>query len=46
MRGTGAEQLVVAVMWSKDRGAKGLRHLAGSVGQPVWGGTHECGKSL
>ena len=46
MRGTGAEQLVVAVMRSKGRGAKGLRHPAEPVGQPVWGGAHELGKGL
>jgi hypothetical protein len=46
MRGTGAEQLVVARKRLNDRGAKGLRHLAGLMGQPVGGGTHEPGQGL
>lgn len=46
MRGTGAEQPVVVRKRLNDRGAKGLRHLGGIMGQPVWGGTHEFGKSL
>ena len=35
MRGTGAEQLVVAVKRLKGRRAKGLRHPVESVGQLV-----------
>ncbi len=46
MRGTGAEQLVVARKRLNDRGAKGLRHLDESMSQPVWGGTHEFGQGL
>lgn len=46
MRGTGAEQPVVVRKRLNDRGAKGLRYLDEIMSQPVWGGTHEFGKSL
>ncbi|MCW5783390.1 MAG: hypothetical protein KIT39_08790 [Nitrospirales bacterium] len=29
-----------------DQVAKGLGYLGGIAGQPVWGATHEFGKSL
>jgi hypothetical protein len=46
MRGTGAEQLVVAMKCLKGPGAKGLRHSVGVTGQPVWGGTREFDKAF
>ncbi len=46
MRGTGTEQLVVAVKRLKDRRAKGLRHLVEGVCQPARGGAHEFDKGL
>jgi hypothetical protein len=46
MRGTGAEQLVVALKSQKWDGAKGLRHLALFVGQPEKGGAREPGKAV
>lgn len=46
MRGTGAEQLVVAMKSRKWDGAKGLRHLAMVVGQPEMGGACEHGKAV
>ena len=46
MQGTGADQLVVAVMRLKDRGAKGLSHSADLASQPGWGGAGEIGKAL
>ena len=46
MRGTGAEQLVLAMKRLKGCGAKGLRHLDEIMSQPLWGGTHEFGKGL
>ena len=46
MRGTGAEQLVVARSPSKDGGAKGLRHPAEMMGQPIWGGARDVGKGF
>jgi len=46
MRGTGAEQLVVAWMRPKGRGAKGLRHSNRLASQPGRGGTREYGKGL
>jgi len=46
MRGTGAEQLVVAVMHSKECGAKVLRHLVGVVGQLVRGGVRDDDKAF
>ncbi len=46
MGGTGAEQPVAVRKRLNDRGATGLRHLGGIMGQPVRGGTHEFGKSL
>jgi len=46
MRGTGAEQLVVAMKRLKDRRAKELRHLVGGVRQPARGGAHEFDKGL
>ena len=39
MRSTGAEQLVVALSPSNAGGAKGLRHSAAFIGQPL------CGRS-
>ncbi len=40
MPGTGAEQLVVVMKRSNDRGAKELRHSVLTLGQPERGGTH------
>ncbi len=40
MPGTGAEQLVVVMKRSNVRGAKGLRHLVFTLGQPARGGAH------
>ena len=41
MRRTGAEQLVVVMKSGNADGAKGLRHCASPLGQPVRGGAHE-----
>ncbi|MGB5054519.1 MAG: hypothetical protein WBO24_08995 [Nitrospirales bacterium] len=46
MASTGAEPSVLIRKRLNDQGAKGLRHLSGIMGQPVWGATHEFGKSL
>ncbi len=46
MRYTGAEPSVLVRKRLNDQGAKGLRHLGGIMGQPVWGATHEFVKSL
>ena len=46
MRGTGAEQLVVAMKSVKADGAKGLRHSVLEIGQPEMGGADGQNKAV
>ncbi len=46
MQGTGAEQSVVVMRRSKDRGAKGLRYPVGLICQLAREGAYELGKGF